>query len=64
MIKLNRQQTEEALRNPEGIECHGDGTDKKFIIIDAEELRHLRESLWQQGTEEGSGAVCTSALNR
>jgi hypothetical protein len=45
MIKLNREQTEEVVRNPEGVECHGEGTEKVFVIVDADVMRRMQDAL-------------------
>ena len=45
MIKLTREQTEEAVRNPEGVECKGDGTEKVFIIVEADVMRRMQNAL-------------------
>ena len=48
MIKLTREQTEEAVRNPDGVECQGEGTDKTFILVDAEIMQRFRKLLYQR----------------
>ncbi len=48
MIKLTREQTEEAARHPDGVECQGDGTEKVFIIMDADVLRQMRNALYEK----------------
>lgn len=48
MIQLTRKQTEEAIRHPDGVECHGDGTDKTFILMDADIVRQMRHALYQK----------------
>ena len=45
MIKLTREQVEAASRNPEGVECEGEGTDKVFVIVDAEVMRRMKDSI-------------------
>jgi len=52
MMKLTREQTEEAVRNPEGVECEGDGTEKVFIIVDADVLRRMKEVLYRKDVHE------------
>lgn len=56
MIKLTREQTEEAVRNPDGVECEGDGTEKTFIIVDADVLRRMREALYRNDVNESIAA--------
>ncbi len=48
MIKLTREQTEEAVRHPDGVECQGDGTERTFIIMDADVLRRMRNTLYKK----------------
>jgi len=48
MIKLTREQTEQVVRHPNGVECLGDGTEKTFVIMDAEILRHMQHTLYQK----------------
>jgi len=45
MIKLTREQTEEAVRHPDGIKCQGNGTEKVFVIMDADILQRMRKTL-------------------
>ena len=45
MIKLSREQTEQALRHPDGVPCQGDGVDKSFVIIDAEVMLQMQEAI-------------------
>ncbi|MDB4614172.1 hypothetical protein OAH18_00640 [bacterium] len=45
MIKLNREQTEEAVRNPQGVECQGEGTEKVFVIVDVDVMQRMQEAL-------------------
>lgn len=45
MIKLTREQVEAAARNPEGLECEGEGTDKVFVIVDAEVMRRMKDAI-------------------
>ncbi len=56
MIKLTREQTEEAARHPDGVECQGDGTEKTFVILDAEVLRRLRNDLYSKEVHESIAA--------
>ena len=48
MIRLTREQTEEAVRHPDGVECQGDGTEKTFILMDADVVRQMRHALYQK----------------
>lgn len=48
MIRLTREQTEEAVRHPGGVECQGDGTEKTFIIMDADVLHRMRSALYKK----------------
>lgn len=45
MIKLTREQTEQAVQHPEGVPCQGDGVDKTFVIVDADVMRQMQEAL-------------------
>lgn len=45
MIKLTREQTEQAVQHPEGVPCQGDGVDTMFVIVDANVLRLMQEVL-------------------
>ena len=45
MIRLTRERTEEAIRHLDGVECQGDGTEKTFVIMDADVLRRMRQAL-------------------
>ncbi len=45
MIKLTREQTEQAVQHPEGVPCQGDGVDKTFVIIDADVMQQMQEAL-------------------
>lgn len=56
MIKLTREQTEQVIRNPDGVVCQGDGTEKTFIIVDAEILNRLKSSLYRQDVHESIAA--------
>ncbi len=56
MIKLTREQTEEAVRNPDGVECQGDGTEKTFVIVDADVLRRMRQTLYHKDVHESIAA--------
>ena len=42
------EQTEEAARHSDGVECQGDGTEKIFIIMDADVLRLMRNALYNK----------------
>jgi hypothetical protein len=55
MIRLSREQTEEALRNPEGAECEGDGG-KLFVIMDAESVRRMKETLYRKDVNDSIAA--------
>jgi len=48
MIRLTREQIEEAVRHPDGVECEGEGTEKTFILIDAEVVRRMRQNLYDK----------------
>ncbi|MEQ9410953.1 MAG: hypothetical protein RIK87_24795 [Fuerstiella sp.] len=48
MIRLTREQTAEAVRHPDGVECQGDGTDKTFILMDTDVVRQLRHALYRK----------------
>ena len=52
MIKLTREQTEAVIGNPDGVECQGDGTEKTFVIVDADVLRRMRETLYRKDVHE------------
>ena len=56
MIKLSREQTEEALRNPDGVECEGDGTGKMFVIMDAESVRRRKAALYRKDVNDSIAA--------
>jgi len=45
MIKLTREQTEEAARHPNGVECQGDGIEKTFVIVDVDVMRQMQDAL-------------------
>jgi predicted transcriptional regulator len=45
MIKLTREQTEQAVQHPEGVSCQGDGVDQTFVIVDADVMRQMQEAL-------------------
>jgi len=45
MIKLTREQTEEAARHPNGVECQGDGVEKTFVIVDVDVMRQMQDAL-------------------
>ena len=45
MIKLTREQTEQAVQHPEGVRCQGDGVDKTFVIIDADVIQQMQDAL-------------------
>lgn len=45
MIKLTREQTEQAVRHPEGVICQGDGVDKTFVIVDTEVLQQMQAAI-------------------
>lgn len=56
MMKLTREQTEEAVRNPEGVECEGDGTEEVFVIVGADVLRRMKEALYRKDIHESIAA--------
>lgn len=45
MIKLTREQTEQAVQHPEGVPCQGDGVDQAFVIVGADVMRQMQEAL-------------------
>ena len=45
MIKLTRELTEQALQNPDGVQCQGDGVEKMFVIIDADIMSQMQEAI-------------------
>lgn len=45
MIRLTREQTEEATRHPNGVECQGDGVERRFVIIDVDVMRQMQDAL-------------------
>lgn len=45
MIKLTREQTEEATRHPNGVECQGEGVEKTFVIVDVDVMRQMQDTL-------------------
>ena len=55
-MKLTREQTEEAVRNPDGVECQGDGTEKTFVIVDADVLRRMRKTLYRRDVHDSIAA--------
>ena len=55
-MKLTREQTEEAVRNPEGVECEGDGTEEVFVIVGADVLRRMKEALYRKDIHESIAA--------
>ena len=48
MIKLTPEQTEEVFRHPDGVECQAEGTEKTFVIVDADILRRMRSALYKK----------------
>ena len=52
MIKLTREQTEAVVSKPDGVECQGDGTEKTFVILDAEVLQRMRHTLYRRDVHE------------
>lgn len=52
MIKLTREQTEQVVQHPDGVECQGEGTDKVFVIVDAQVLRQMQETLYRKDVRE------------
>jgi len=48
MIKLTREQSEEAARHPEGVECHLEGTNKLFVIVDADVHKRMKTAFYQK----------------
>ena len=45
MIRLTREQTEQAVQHPDGVPCQGDGVDKMFVIVDADVMEQMREAI-------------------
>ncbi len=45
MIRLTREQTEEAARHPNGVECRGEGNEKTFVIVDVDVMRQMQDAL-------------------
>ena len=56
MIKLTREQTEQVVLHPDGVECLGEGTDKTFVIVEAQLLRRMREILYRRDVLESVAA--------
>ena len=52
MIKLTPEQTEQAVQHPAGIECQGDGTEKTFVIVDADVMQRMRRDLCKREVHE------------
>ncbi|MEO2032225.1 MAG: hypothetical protein ABGZ35_09075 [Planctomycetaceae bacterium] len=52
MIKLTPEQTEQAVQYPNGVECQADGTDRTFILMDADVLERMRRALYRKDTNE------------
>jgi hypothetical protein len=48
MIRLTREQIEEAARHPDGVACRGEGSDKTFIMMDADVVRRIRSLLYKK----------------
>lgn len=59
MIKLTREQTEEVALHPDGVECQGEGTEKVFILMDADVLRRMRKTLYQKDVHTSIAAGIT-----
>lgn len=56
MIKLNREQSEEAARHPEGVECQLDGNEKLFIIVDADVHKRMKTAFYQKDIRDSIAA--------
>ncbi|MEO2017315.1 MAG: hypothetical protein ABGZ53_23410 [Fuerstiella sp.] len=48
MIKLTPEQAEEVFSHPDGVECQADGSNKTFVIVDADVLRRMRSALYSK----------------
>jgi hypothetical protein len=48
MIKLNKEQSAEATRHPEGVECRLEGNEKLFIIVDADVHARMKTAFYQK----------------
>lgn len=44
MIKLTREQIEQAVLHPDGIECEAEGVDQTFVLVDADVMRQMIEA--------------------
>ena len=47
MIKLTREQAEAAIECPQGVECHADGMDRTFVLVDSEVMRQMQDTAAQ-----------------
>ena len=48
MMKLTPEQTAEVIRHPDGVECQADGSEKTFVIVDADVLSRMRTALYEK----------------
>ena len=59
MIKLNKEQSAEASRNPDGVECRLEGNEKLFIIVDADVHARMKTAFYQKDVQSSIAAGLT-----
>ena len=52
MIRLTPEQSKQVLEHPNGVECHAEGSEQTFVIMDADVVQRMRRAFYRNDTHE------------